>query len=241
MVAGYGQFCPIAKTMEVLDERWTILVVRELLCGSHHFNELRRGVPKMSPALLSKRLRTLERVGLVIRSDAGNRVRYDLSPAGMELSPIVMALGEWGVRWMPELGEEDLDPHLLMWDIHRNIDLDAVPDGRTVLQFHLTDVSTTTRDWWIVIQRNDVDLCDFDPGFDVQVRCETDLPTLVRVWRGDLSWRSVLKEQAVQLDGSRQAVKAFPHWLRLSMFAHVPRPGDPVGARAGVGAAAGVG
>ena len=223
LMAGYGQFCPVAKTMEVLDERWTILVVRELLSGSHHFNELRRGVPRMSPALLSKRLRSLEQVGLVIRQDDGNRVRYELTPAGRELEPIVRLLGEWGVRWMPELGDEDLDPHLLMWDIHRNIDLAAVPDGRTVVQFHLSDVQPSTRDWWIVIHRSDVDLCDFDPGFDVAVKVVSKLPTLVRVWRGDVGLREAIRDEAVQLEGSRQAVRSFPHWLKLSMFAHVPR------------------
>lgn len=131
-MTGYGQYCPVAKTMEVLDERWTILIIRELLAGSHHFNELRRGVPKMSPALLSKRLRSLIRAGLVMRNEDGNRVRYELTPGGLELGPIVMALGTWGVRWMTELGDADLDPHLLMWDVHRNIDLASVPSGRAV-------------------------------------------------------------------------------------------------------------
>ncbi len=144
-MAGYGPFCPVAKTMEVLDERWTILVIRELLAGSHHFNDLRRGLPKMSPTLLSKRLRSLTRIGLVMHDDDGNRSRYDLTPAGSELAPIVMALGFWGVRWMTQLGEEDLDPHLLMWDVHRNIDLDAVPDGRIRIAFHFTDIDNRTR------------------------------------------------------------------------------------------------
>ena len=128
-MTGYGQFCPVAKTMEVLDERWTVLIVRELLLGSHHFNELRRGVPRMSPALLSKRLRDLSRLGIVLRQEEGGRVRYELTPAGRELAPVVMALGEWGVRWMVTLGDEDLDPHLLMWDVRRNMALDALPEG----------------------------------------------------------------------------------------------------------------
>ena len=233
-MTGYGQFCPIAKTMEVLDERWTILVIRELLSGSHHFNELRRGVPKMSPALLSKRLRSLERVGLVDRQDDGNRVRYELTPAGLALSPIVMALGEWGVQWMTQLGDEDLDPHLLMWDIHRNIDLDAVPAGRTVLGFRLTDVGRPSNEWWIVIQPGGVDLCDFDPGFDVHVRVVSDLRTLTRLWRGDMTWREVLRDDRVSLQGSRQACRALPHWLKLSAFAAVPRQRG----RASVGPAA---
>jgi DNA-binding HxlR family transcriptional regulator len=134
MPTSYGQFCPVAKAMELLDERWTPLIVRELMMGSHHFNALRRGLPRMSPALLSKRLQTLVRAGVVERWQNGNRVSYRLSDSGRELEPIVEALGRWGIRWIGELGDEDLDPHLLPWDIHRNIDLEAVPDGRTVIQ-----------------------------------------------------------------------------------------------------------
>src|SRR5690349_8837069 len=121
----YGQFCPVAKAMEVLDERWTLLIVRELLLGSTRFNELRRGLPKMSPALLSKRLRALERAGVVARSaDEGGRSSYALTESGRELQPIVEALGVWGVRWIPEIGQADLDPHLLMWDVRRTVPVD---------------------------------------------------------------------------------------------------------------------
>lgn len=233
-MAGYGQFCPIAKTMEVLDERWTILVIRELLAGSHHFNDLRRGLPRMSPALLSKRLRGLVRIGLVMRNDEGNRSRYGLTPAGRELAPIVMALGNWGVRWMTKLGEDDLDPHLLMWDVHRNIDLAAVPDGRTVLAFHFSDIGSRTSDWWVVIDGNDsVDLCDFDPGFEVVVRATSTLRTMVLIWRGDLTWRTALKDGSLVLDGSSQARNSLPYWLKLSPFAAAPRGTEPAEASPG--------
>jgi DNA-binding HxlR family transcriptional regulator len=163
-MSAYGQFCPVAKAMELLDERWTMLVIRELLCGSRHFNELRRGVPRMSPTLLTARLRTLERAGVVDRYPDGKQVTYRLTPAGEQLRPIVEALGQWGLRWVPELGEEDLDPHLLMWDLHRNVDLTAVPPGRTVLHFCFTDVAPEERNWWLVITADGVDVCSFDPG-----------------------------------------------------------------------------
>ncbi len=230
---GYGQFCPVAKTMEVLDERWTILIIRELLAGSCHFNDLRRGVPKMSPALLSKRLRTLVRAGLVVRQDDGNRVRYDLTPGGRELEPIVVALGTWGVRWMTQLGDEDLDPHLLMWDVRRNIDLAAVPAGRSVIMFHFTDLGHRTRHWWVVVNDSDVDVCDVDPGFDVCVTATVTLRTMVEIWRGDLSWPAALTGGALALEGSRDARRSLPHWLKLSAFAAAPRPPPPamVGSR----------
>jgi DNA-binding HxlR family transcriptional regulator len=230
-VPGYGQFCPIAKTMEVLDERWTVLIIRELLMGSHHFNELRRGVPKMSPALLSKRLRSLIRAGIVMRISDGNRIRYELTPGGLELRPVVMALGEWGVRWRSQLGEEDLDPHLLMWDVHRNLDLETMPDGRTVIGFRFPDVDSSSRDWWVVAQDGDVDLCDFDPGHPVTVTATSNLHTMVDVWRGELSWRVALRDGDLELDGSRAACRALPHWLKLSPFAHVERPSSGEGAR----------
>jgi len=224
MASSYGQFCPVAKAMELLDERWTLLVVRELMMGSRHFNALRRGVPRMSPALLSKRLHTLVRAGVVVRRVDGNRVTYELSEAGRELVPIVEAVGRWGIRWIPQLGDEDLDPHLLVWDIHRNIDTEAVPDGRTVLQFRFTDVSGPARTWWIVITTDGVDLCDADPGFDPIVTVESRLRTLTLVWRGDITWADALRSGDLTLHGEPHDRRAFPRWLKLSSLAPTPRP-----------------
>lgn len=223
-MSGYGQFCPVAKAMEVLDERWTLLVVRELLLGSTHFNELRRGVPKMSPALLSKRLKSLIRAGVVERSEIDGRTTYSLTPCGKELTAVVDALGAWGVRWIGELGEADLDPHLLMWDIHRNVDLGEVPPGRTILRFTFRDVAGSGRDWWLVIKADGVDLCDFDPGGDVAATVDSDLRTMTRVWRGDHTWPQALRTGQLRLEGPSQVRRAVPRWLKLSAFAPVPRP-----------------
>ncbi|MFP5347130.1 MAG: winged helix-turn-helix transcriptional regulator, partial [Actinomycetes bacterium] len=153
--------------MELLDERWTLLVVRELLSGSSRWGELRRGVPRMSPALLSKRLRELERAGVVEKHVDDGGVGYRLTTAGRELRPVVEALGRWGVRWVPELGDPDLDPHLLLWDMHRNLDLSELPEPRTVLAVSLTDVAGRASHWWIVASREEVELCDTDPGYEV--------------------------------------------------------------------------
>ncbi len=223
-MSSYGQFCPVAKAMDLLDERWTMLVIRELLEGSRHFNALRRGVPRMSPALLSARLRALTRAGVIERHEDGNRVTYTLTPAGLELRPIVEGLGKWGIRWIPELGDEVLDPHLLMWDIHRRIDLGAVPPGRTVLQVTFSDVADAARNWWLVITSEGVDLCDVDPGDPVAATLEVDLLTLTRVWRGDIAWPRAIQSGALRLDAPAQTRRAVPRWLKLSAFAAVPRP-----------------
>ena len=169
----YGQFCPVAKAMELLDERWTMLIVRELIAGSHTFGDLQRGVPKMSPTLLSTRLRSLARAGVIDRHEQGKRVYYTLTPAGRELQTVVEAIGQWGIRWMPELGEEDFDPHLLMWDVQRNVDVETLPPGRTVLQFaSATNPRGSGTGGWCAAQA-EVDLCDFDPGHPVTGRIDT--------------------------------------------------------------------
>src|SRR5919202_6408459 len=151
MSAPYRQFCPVAKAMELLDERWTLLVVRELLTGSRHFNELRRGLPRMSPTLLSRRLQQLTRAGLVERREEGGQVEYVLTPAGAELRPVVEAVGTWRMRWVGELGDADLDPKLLLWDMHKHVDHTALPPGRTVVAFRFPDVASNVRDWWLVL------------------------------------------------------------------------------------------
>lgn len=210
--------------MELLDERWTLLVVRELLCGSERFNDLRRGVPRMSPTLLSRRLQQLVRAGVVERRTDGPEVRYVLTQAGAELRPVVEAIGVWGTRWIGELGDEDLDPKLLLWDMHRNIDPDAVPGGRTVVRFRFHDVAPRLRDWWLVINGGEADVCDEDPGYDVAVTVTGDLRSLVEVWRGDRTWATAVRAGTVALDGPSEIRRAVPRWFTLSDFAPVPRP-----------------
>lgn len=223
MGSGYHQFCPVAKAMEVLDERWMLLVIRELVSGSQHFNELRRGLPRISPTLLSKRLHQLVRAGILERHADGNDVRYVLTPAGKELQPVVDALGTWGVRWIGELGDEDLDPKLLLWDMHRNIDHSAVPHGRTVVRFRFPDAPAKARDWWMVITAEEADVCDVDPGHPVAVTVTATLRPMVEVWRGDLEWSDALCSGAIEVSGPTALRRSLPRWFTLSVFASVPR------------------
>ncbi|MGV0808410.1 winged helix-turn-helix transcriptional regulator [Mycolicibacterium setense] len=220
----YGQFCPMAKAMELLDERWTMLVVRELLLGSTHFNDLRRGVPKMSPALLSKRLKSLTRAGVVERNEIDGRATYSLTPCGQELAGVVTALGAWGVRWIGELGEQDLDPHLLMWDMRRTIPIDDWPRARTTIAFVLDGVAPKASRWWLTVSDGQADVCDFDPGYEVAGTVQARLRTLIEIWRGDAGWAHAVLDGSVALSGSGEVRRAIPKWLGQSPAAAIPRP-----------------
>jgi DNA-binding HxlR family transcriptional regulator len=225
MGASYHQFCPVAKAMELLDERWTLLIVRELVAGSCRFNDLRRGLPRMSPTLLSKRLHQLVSAGVVERRTTDGEVQYGLTAAGRELRPIVEAVGAWGVRWIGELGDTDLDPKLLLWDMHRNVDHTVVPPGRTVVAVTFPDLPAPhPRRWWLVIADGEADVCDEDPGHEVTVGLTADLRALVQVWRGDRSWAEALRTGQLQVHGPEAVRRALPGWFTLSLFASVPRP-----------------
>jgi DNA-binding HxlR family transcriptional regulator len=214
----------VAKAMELLDERWTMLVVRELLLGSRHFNELRRGVPKMSPALPSKRLKTLARAGVVERSDVDGRTSYTLTECGRELHGVVAALGAWGVRWIGELGDADLDPHLLMWDIRRTVPIDEWPRRRTTLAFKLSGVAPKASAWWLVVADGQADVCDFDPGYDVAAAVSCSLRTLTEIWRGDVSWSRAMLDGSVTIDAPSDVRRAVPTWVGQSQLSAVSRP-----------------
>ena len=222
---GYGQFCPVARASEVLAERWTPLILRELLSGSHRFNDLRRGVPLISRSLLAKRLRELEDAGVVERCPgAGDRraSEYHLTEAGEELRPIIEALGTWGQRWIvSDVGEEQLDPSLLMWDVRRNLDKTELPVERAVVLFRFTDVDGPQRRWWLIADRRDIDLCMTDPGFDVDLVVSATLRGLTRYWIGRSSWSALLRPGELTLDGPRQLQRSLPRWLERSPFAHV--------------------
>ncbi|MHC4960989.1 MAG: winged helix-turn-helix transcriptional regulator [Planctomycetota bacterium] len=221
---GYGQFCPVAKASEVLGERWTNLVVRELAAGSDSFNDLRRGLPRMSPTLLSQRLRSLESAGVVERrseSQAGSR--YLLTEAGKELAPIIWQLGAWGHKWVrSRLEEDDLDPSMLMWDIRRTVNTDYFdPEGRVVVRVELSDYTSYMRFWWLVIVRGDVDLCLKDPGHEVDLYIRSDLKTLTAVWMGDSSMSREVKSGAVQLLGSWKLRRDIMKWLGSNYYAKI--------------------
>lgn len=226
-MTGYGQYCPVARAAEILAERWTLLILRDLLGGSRRFNEIRKGVPLMSPSLLSKRLKTLEEVGVVERRyDASGRVsEYHLTAAGRETQPIVEMIGVWGQRWVRNLlGADDLDAGLLMWDMRGGIDARRMPSGRNVMQFEFTDVTGPKRSWWLVADGGAVELCLTDPGYDVDLFVITDLRTMTQTWMGDVPIKQAVRSGKIELHGSRALARGFDSWMRLSSFAGVERP-----------------
>jgi DNA-binding HxlR family transcriptional regulator len=227
----YGQFCPVAMASEVLTERWTPLVIRELLCGSTRFNDLRRGVPLMSPSLLSKRLKTLERVGVIERrpAAAGQAVEYVLTPAGEELRPIIESMGVWGQRWArADVGARQMDASLLMWDIHRNIVVEALPPERVVVFFHLRGSIDKKSRFWLVLQHGAADVCLADPGYEVDVAVTGHVRTMVDYWMGRIEFSDGVRSGDLEVEGPRRLVRALPTWFGRSLFAPVELP-EPAG------------
>jgi DNA-binding HxlR family transcriptional regulator len=216
---GYGQFCPVAIASEVFAERWTPLVVRELFCGSRRFNELLNGLPRIPRSILVQRLRSLEVAGVVERrvDETGRGVEYHLTPAGLELGEVVLQLGDWGKRWAEvEVGPKNLDPDLLIWDMHRRLDGERMPEGRVVVQVDLTGAHG--KSYWLVLERPQASVCWTDPGFDVDLLVQADSVALHRVWVGQQDLAQALRDGLIALDGPAELCRAFPDWLRLSIF-----------------------
>jgi DNA-binding HxlR family transcriptional regulator len=218
----YRQFCPVAMAAELLCTRWTMVLVRELIAGSTRFNDLRRGVPRMSPTLLAQRLRELEQAGIVervpVRGERGVH-DYRLTEAGRDLQPVVEVFGRWGQRWVEsEASLANLDPSLLMWDMRRNLDPTPLPPTRIVVQFRYADVAPARRSWWLVVEASgDVDLCSTDPGFEVDLYVTTDLRTMTAIWMG--LERVEAAGEKIAFDGSIEIARTMQAWLGLSPFA----------------------
>jgi DNA-binding HxlR family transcriptional regulator len=219
---GYGQFCPVAKATEVLGERWTPLIIRELLVDAQSFSNLRKGVPLMSPSLLSSRLKTLEAAGVINRDKTDRGVIYSLTGAGEELRPIIEQLGVWGQRWArSDMSKKDLDPSLLMWDMHRNIHTSYFGDDRKVLRFEYYDYPAKMRLWWLKIEHPEVDICLKDPGHEVDLFIRCPLETMTRIWVGDLTVTRAKREGLLEVRGNSDLNRKMAGWLGCSQLAGV--------------------
>jgi DNA-binding HxlR family transcriptional regulator len=229
MTASYGQFCPVAMAAEVFCTRWTPLILRELLCGSRRFNDLRRGVPRMSPTLLSKRLKELVQAGVIeFRKSADGGMEYHLTPAGEELREVVMALGFWGQQWVDtEHSLKKLDPSLLMWDMRRHLDPTPMVARRSTILFHYPELPPSRQRYWLVVDGREVDICSTDPGFEIDLYVECSLRTMTAIWMGMTTVRGEVKEGRLEIDGDPLLAASMQQWLGLSPFARersVTRP-----------------
>ena len=225
MHQGFGQFCPVALASEVLTQRWTLLILRELMAGSSRFNDIRRGVPRISATLLKSRLETLERADIVERRQAKGRdtQEYFLTDAGNDLRSVLGQIGEWGQRWARDMRSQDLDPGWLVWNIHRRLNTAEMPSGRTVIEIEFSDAPRNHRNFWLVNSHGDVEVCLKPPGYSVDLTVRTTVRVLAEVWRGIRPIRQELRAGTMHLEGRTALKRAFPKWLLLSVYAPIRR------------------
>ena len=225
----YGQFCPLAMAAELLCNRWTMLIVRELLEGSTSFNDLSRGVPLMSRNLLAQRLKELEAAGAVAcrAGPRGSKGSYRLTPAGEALGAVVKAMAGWGQEWVDvEPSVRDVDARLLMWDIRRNVKPLPEMPPRFNVHFLFPDAETVVREHWLVFDDGEVDLCYFDPGHEVHVEIETGLRTMTMIWMGWEDFAKAQREGKLSIRGDRKFVQRAREWLGLSKLAAIPKQAE---------------
>jgi DNA-binding HxlR family transcriptional regulator len=216
----YKQYCPVARASELLAERWTPLIIRELLAGSHRFNQIERALPGISRSLLASRLHHLEDAGVIVRLPSGQSKgpEYHLSEAGRELKPVIEALGAWGVRWaFGDPQPEELDAGLLIWKVHQRINRERLPQRRTVVEFDFT--GPRGRRVWLLLEPREVSVCVTPPGFDADLVVRTDLLLFYRVWLGQVEYDSTLRCGAMVIDGPVTLARQLPHWFMWSPMA----------------------
>lgn|SRR4051794_21451161 len=215
----YGQYCPVARSLEILGDRWTLLIIRDMLLGTSHFNSLQRGLPGISRSLLASRLRQLQRAGVIEKRLTGpgrTATDYQLAPAGRELIPVIMSLREWGEAWaFGDPAQEELDPVLLMWWLRTQVDVERLPEQRVVAQFDFRGAATVT--FWLLLTKDDVTVCLTDPGYEINMLVTADLAAFFKVWRGRLSYREALKRGEVRVAGMPSLTRAFPQWFGWSV------------------------
>lgn len=213
----YGQFCSIARALELLGERWTLLVVRELLCGSSRFSDIGRGIPRVSRTMLSARLRELVDAGVIVRREDSGSPAYALTAAGVELAAVVAELGTWGQRWLPRRASaEEIDPDALLWDVQRRVRFDSLPRDPLVVRFEIAGTSPRM----LLLKRSEASLCGANPGFPERLIVRTGAAALLGWWRGDHAFADA-RRMGLRVEGPRPLVRAFPTWFLRYQFSEV--------------------
>jgi DNA-binding HxlR family transcriptional regulator len=224
----YHQFCPVAKASELLGEKWTFLIIREALMGARRFNEFERGVGRISPTMLTKRLNELVENGLLIRKKMSGQKGYEyfLTRAGKELDPVIKELGGWGMRWARgQMENADLDVELLMLYLQRSIKTEYLSGNETIVQFTFTDLKKLGK-WWIVAHGDDVDICLENPGKEVDVWFVTDLRTMIEIWMGDITYKKAIRERRLKLIGPPALTGNVTNWMANSIYSGMPRASE---------------
>ena len=223
VMSGYGQYCPVAQALEILGDRWTLLIIRDMLTGTRHFNDLERGLPGISKALLSQRLRQLQAAGVLekqSRSSGRKTTEYRLTQAGEELHEVISALLWWGAAWaFNDPSPDELDPLLLMWWMRGRVNTDRLPAGRTVVQFDFHGAQTVS--YWLVLTAEDVTICQTDPGHEIGVLVTVDLAVCFKLWLGRITYLEALEDHDMRVEGAPHCVRAFPEWFAWSPAAPV--------------------
>jgi DNA-binding HxlR family transcriptional regulator len=218
----YGQYCPTARAVEIVGDRWTLLIVRDIFCGTHHFNALERGLPGIPRAILAERLKRLQQTGIIERvpENEKRKVGYYFTPAGKELVPIVEMLTQWGAKWaFGEPEEAELNPILLLWWMHSRVHKDRLPEQRVVVEFDFQEARP--KRYWLVLQPEDVSVCIRHPGFEIDVLVTAELSAFLQVWLGRISFGEALRDQRIELDGMPVFTRDFPDWFALSQVAGI--------------------
>jgi len=215
----YGQFCPLAQATQLLCERWTLIVVREFIAGSTRFSELQKGVPTMSPTLLSTRIKQLLAAGVIKKEGEQGNFSYQLTQAGQELRPIVELLGAWGHRWaISDLSNGDLDAGLLMWDMRRSINASVFPDKKVVVQFGYPDAPQGAKKWWLISEQGEIDLCLNDPGYEVNLVINASLAIMTAVWTCQMKFNDAVKTKKIKVLGDAHLAKNLQNWICSSLL-----------------------
>lgn len=225
----YSQFCPIAKATEILGEKWTILIVREILMGGRRFNELQRGLGDISPALLTSRLKSLEQQGMIVKRRIPSQKGFEYFPteACEAILPLMVSLGEWGLVWARHMIlDEDFDAEFLMYYLERSIDPSKLVGSETVLKFQFSDLKEQP-DWWLLVQSDKAQVCLKDPGKDVNVYFRCTVRTMHDVWMGDRTYREAISAGDLQVQGDNALTRNIRSWLKPSVFEDSARAALP--------------
>ena len=224
-MSNYGQYCPMAKALEILGDRWTLLILRDMYTGTTQFNDLERGLPGISRALLAQRLRQLQEAGVIVKhynASGRNKTEYHLTRAGQELKEVINSLLVWGADWaFGEPTQEELDPLLLLWWMHDRVNSDQITEERVVVQFDFHGAAVGT--YWLVLTSEDTSLCLTDPGYEVNVLVTADLATFFKLWLGRISYHEAIRDYGVRVEGLPRHIRAFPNWFAWSPAAPTVR------------------